>query len=120
MPEMAVTSIRLRRCWTCSLSVNTKANFPNLKVAIIGDIAHSRVARSLVDGLTIMGCPHLNLIAPPEFLPADIGLWPVKCFTTIAEGLAGADIIVALRFQWERMMVSPSLKNFRKYGENTS
>jgi aspartate carbamoyltransferase catalytic subunit len=83
-----------------------KGEFSNLKVAIIGDIAHSRVARSLVDGLTIMGCTHLNLIAPPEFLPADISLWPVKCFTTLEEGLAGADIIVALRFQWERMMVS--------------
>lgn len=78
-------------------------DFSRLRVAIIGDIAHSRVARSLVQALKMMQCSQIAIIAPPEFLPPDIKNWPVTCYDSMADGLVDADVVVALRIQWERM-----------------
>jgi aspartate carbamoyltransferase catalytic subunit len=85
-----------------------KGDFAGLKVAIIGDIAHSRVARSLVQGLKIMGCTQIHVIAPPEFLPDDIDRWAVHHHPSITEGIRDADVVVALRIQLERMTLPPS------------
>ncbi len=96
-----------------------KHEFNHLKVAIIGDIAHSRVARSLTQALTIMGCSNITVIAPPEFLPQDIDSWPVQHFSSIAEGIQNADVVVALRIQLERITLPPSAPDpahfFEKY-----
>lgn len=80
-----------------------KGDFRDLKIAIIGDIAHSRVARSLVFGLKAMGCSQIRLIAPDIFLPADIASWPVRTFSSMEEGLNDADVVMALRIQLERI-----------------
>lgn len=85
-----------------------KGDFAPLTVAIIGDIAHSRVARSLVAGLNIMGCKQVRLIAPPEFLPSDMGRWAATHCSSMAEGIAGADVVMALRIQLERITLPPS------------
>lgn len=85
-----------------------KNNFNDLKVTIIGDIAHSRVARSLIQGLKIMGCTQIRLVAPPEFLPQEVKTWGVECFHNIRTGIAEADVVVALRIQLERFSLPPS------------
>jgi aspartate carbamoyltransferase catalytic subunit len=96
-----------------------KKDFSPLKVAIIGDIAHSRVARSLTGALKIMGCTDIAVVAPPEFLPGDIDLWPVKYYSSIGEGIQNADVVVALRIQLERFTLPPSVPEpanfFEKY-----
>ena len=83
-----------------------KKNFTDIKVAIIGDILHSRVARSLVDGLHIMGTKGINLIAPETFAPADPDEYRASIYHTLQEGLQGVDVIVALRIQRERMQTA--------------
>lgn len=96
-----------------------KSGFSDLKVVIIGDIAHSRVARSLVQGLKIMGCSQIRIVAPSTFLPNDIQTWPVTCYTDITEGIANADVVVSLRIQLERIVLTPSMPEptqfFEKY-----
>jgi aspartate carbamoyltransferase catalytic subunit len=85
-----------------------KKDFHHLKVSIVGDIAHSRVARSLIQGLKIMGCSQIRLIAPPEFLPDEVNTWGVDCFHDLSAGIKQADVIVALRIQLERFTLPPS------------
>ncbi|MCH9769429.1 MAG: aspartate carbamoyltransferase catalytic subunit [Gammaproteobacteria bacterium] len=79
-----------------------KNNFADIKVAIIGDIAHSRVARSLQQGLSIMGTKGIHLIGKPEWIPSD---YPdeIKVFESLENGLKDVDVIVALRIQKERI-----------------
>lgn len=80
-----------------------KGRFDRLAVTIVGDISHSRVARSAVEGLRIMGTRDLRLVAPPGLEP-DPALYPGALLTSdINEGLAGADVVMALRIQRERM-----------------
>ena len=85
-----------------------KKDFHHLKVSIIGDIAHSRVARSLIQGLKIMECSQIRLVAPPEFLPKEASNWGVECFHSLSEGIQQADVVVALRIQLERISLPPS------------
>ena len=73
-----------------------------LKVAICGDIAHSRVARSNVQLLTKMG-NEVRLIGPPTLMPSGASEWPVSVHGDMAEGLAGVDVVMMLRLQRERM-----------------
>ena len=80
-----------------------KPNFPELKVAIIGDILHSRVARSLIEGLHIMGVQTIRLVAPAGLVPNDVDRLGVQVFHTLKDGLQDADVVVALRIQKERM-----------------
>lgn len=80
-----------------------KGDFESLKVAIVGDIAHSRVARSAAQGLTIMGVGELRLVAPPSLAPA-ADLFPgAAVMSTLEEGIADADVVMALRIQRERI-----------------
>jgi len=81
-----------------------KGRFDNLTVAIVGDIAHSRVARSASEGLATMGVRELRLISPESLAP-DPGTVPpqAKIMHGLDEGVRGADVIMALRIQHERI-----------------
>jgi len=94
-----------------------KKDFTNLSVAIVGDILHSRVARSLIHALNILGTPEVRVIAPQTLLPAGVESLGVKVFHDMRKGLAGADVIVMLRLQNERMRgpLLPSAQEFAKY-----
>jgi aspartate carbamoyltransferase catalytic subunit len=81
-----------------------KGGFENLSVAIVGDILHSRVARSNMLALKTLGCPDIRVIAPKTLLP--IGLeesYGVRVFSDANEGLKGVDVVIMLRLQRERM-----------------
>ncbi len=96
-----------------------KKNFENLSVAIIGDIAHSRVANSCIRGLLMMGVKDIRLIAPSTFLPEKIEDSAIKTFQNLKEGLKDADVIMALRIQSERIEQTefPDLHRFaEEYG----
>lgn len=83
-----------------------KKSFTDIKVAIIGDILHSRVARSLVEGLQIMGTEDIHLICPEALAPAEPDRYPGTIFHSLKDGLQGVDVIVALRIQKERMQAA--------------
>jgi len=80
-----------------------KKEFRGLRVAIVGDILHSRVARSLIDGLTTLGVKEIHVAGPKGLMPSDIGGWPVNAHTELSEAIDGVDVIVMLRIQQERM-----------------
>ncbi len=93
--------------------------FSALTVAIVGDVLHSRVARSLIHGLTTLGAPEVRVIAPQTLLPAGVEAMGVRVFHDMREGLRGADVVVMLRLQNERMRgaLLPSAQEFFKnYG----
>lgn len=95
-------------------------NLEGLKVAIIGDIAHSRVARSNIWGLTKMGA-EVVLCGPPTLLPVEINSTGAKVVTTLEEALSDADVVMMLRIQVERQEKSmfPSNREYAKfYGLN--
>ena len=81
-----------------------KGGFDNLTVAIVGDIAHSRVARSAAEGLVTMGVQDLRLVSPESLAPAS-GSVPAEAqiMHDLDEGMRGADVIMALRIQRERI-----------------
>jgi aspartate carbamoyltransferase catalytic subunit len=80
-----------------------KGGFENLVVAIVGDIAHSRVARSAAEGLTTMGVGELRLISPKPLAPAP-GCFPgARILHKLDDGLRSADVVMALRIQRERI-----------------
>lgn len=80
-----------------------KGNFDNLVVVIIGDILHSRVARSDIAALRILGTREIRVAAPRTLLPADVESLGVTVFHQIEEALDGADVVIGLRLQNERM-----------------
>ena len=80
-----------------------KHDFKELKVAIIGDILHSRVARSQIQALNTLGAKEVRVIAPKTLLPAHVESLGVAAFNSIEEGLADVDVIIMLRLQKERM-----------------
>ncbi len=89
-----------------------------LEVAICGDILHSRVARSNIHLLNIMGA-HVRLVAPPTLLPAEVERMGVEVFHDMHVGLDGCDIVMMLRLQSERMhgsFVPSSREYFRFFG----
>ena len=73
-----------------------------LRIAICGDILHSRVARSNVALLNMLGC-EVRLIGPPTLIPSDADRWGVSVFHDMETGLKGCDVIMMLRLQLERM-----------------
>lgn len=79
-----------------------KPDFESLVVAIVGDIAHSRVARSAADGLTTMGVGEIRLVCPPALAP-EPGSIQGRVMHRLEDGLAGADVVMALRIQRERI-----------------
>ncbi len=96
-----------------------KKDFANLTVAIVGDVLHSRVARSNIDALKILGVPELRVIAPKTLLPKYAEEMGVRVFHDMREGLQGCDVVIMLRLQNERMngALLPSAGEFFKcYG----
>ena len=78
-------------------------DFTKLTVAIIGDVKHSRVARSEIHALQTLGAKEIRVIAPRTLQPRDYQELGVKVFERLEEGLEGADVVIALRIQNERM-----------------
>ena len=96
-----------------------KKDFTKLTVAIVGDILHSRVARSDIHALTTLGVPEVRVIGPRTLLPSYIEQMGVRVFTDMADGLKDADVVIMLRLQSERMKgaLLPSAQEFYKsYG----
>lgn len=93
-----------------------KGKFAGLKVAIIGDIEHSRVARSNVYGLSKMGA-NVVLAGPATMLPRDIDQMGVKVFSKVEDALPGADVVMMLRIQLERQKqnIFPSLREYSQH-----
>ncbi len=80
-----------------------KPNFQELSVAIVGDILHSRVARSQIGALKTLGTKDIRVIGPNTLLPTEIDSMGVQSFNSMQEGLEDADIVMMLRLQRERM-----------------
>lgn len=80
-----------------------KGDFSQLRVAIVGDILHSRVARSNMIALKTLGCPDIRVIAPKPLLPAGLEQYGVNVYHNIEQGLKDVDVIIMLRLQRERM-----------------
>jgi len=96
-----------------------KQQFAGLSVAIVGDIVHSRVARSNIHALRTLGVTDLRLIGPPTLIPAGIDALGVTIEHDLMRGLEGVDVVILLRLQKERMVGAflPSLGEFhRDYG----
>jgi aspartate carbamoyltransferase catalytic subunit len=96
-----------------------KKSFHNLSVAIVGDVMHSRVARSAIHSLTTLGCPDVRVIGPKTLIPADVERMGVSVFHDMQRGLEGCDVVIMLRVQNERMngALLPSAHEFFKcYG----
>jgi len=83
-----------------------KKEFPPLRVAIVGDVAHSRVARSQIHALKTLGVADLRVVGPKTLIPADITALGARVFYDLEEGIAGTDVITMLRLQRERMRSS--------------
>ena len=86
-----------------------------LVVAICGDVLHSRVARSNVGLLTQMGA-RVRLIGPPTLMPVGVERWGVEVFHDLRQGVAGADVVMMLRLQLERMQgaLVPSAREYNR------
>ncbi len=96
-----------------------KKDFTKLTVAIVGDILHSRVARSDIHALTTLGVPEVRAIGPLTLLPSGLEQMGVRVFTDMAEGLKGVDVIIMLRLQNERMrgaLLPSAQEYFKHYG----
>jgi aspartate carbamoyltransferase catalytic subunit len=96
-----------------------KGEFSALKVAIVGDILHSRVARSEIHALTTLGVNEVRVIAPKTLIPAQAGALGVHVYHDMAAGLDGVDVIIMLRLQRERMqgaLLPSQSEYFQQYG----
>ena len=94
-----------------------KREFHNLRVAIIGDILHSRVARSQIHALITLGVPEVRVIAPKTLLPSHVERLGVHVFHDMRNGLRDVDVLMMLRLQKERMQGAylPSSEEYFKY-----
>ena len=102
-----------------------KQDFSKLKVAIIGDILHSRVAKSNIHALTTLGCHDIRAIGPESLLPSDLAkdlsALGVKIFHKVEDGIKDADVVMTLRIQKERMdqgQVPEGAAFFSQFGLN--
>jgi aspartate carbamoyltransferase catalytic subunit len=93
-----------------------KKDFTNLTVAIVGDVLHSRVARSQIHALKTLGVPDLRVIGPMTLVPAQVDRLGVRVFHDMAAGLKDCDVVIMLRLQNERMngALLPSAGEFFK------
>jgi aspartate carbamoyltransferase catalytic subunit len=94
-----------------------KQDFTKLRVAIVGDVLHSRVARSQIHALTTLGVPELRVIGPKTLLPSNVDNLGVHVYHDMAKGLKDIDVVMMLRLQNERMQGSflPSPQEFFKF-----
>ena len=96
-----------------------KQDFTNLTVAIVGDIVHSRVARSDIHALTTLGVPEIRAVGPKTLVPGDLAAMGVRVCHDMADGIRDADVIIMLRLQNERMsgaLLPSSQEFFKSYG----
>jgi len=99
-----------------------KKDFTGLVVAIVGDVLHSRVARSDIHALTTLGCPEVRVVGPQTLVPADMAPMGVRVCHTLEEGIKGADVVIMLRLQNERMsgaLLPSSQEFFKSFGLTT-
>jgi len=95
-----------------------KGDFEDLTVAIVGDIAHSRVARSASEGLMIMGVGELRLISPETLAPDPDDFPGANILHRLKEGMRGADVVMALRIQRERIGSLDGIPGIDEYFAN--
>ncbi len=96
-----------------------KRDFMRLKVAIVGDVLHSRVARSEIHALKTLGVPEVRVVGPRTLIPAGVEEMGVSVCHDIETGLKNVDVIVMLRLQTERMrgaLLPSAAEYFRLYG----
>jgi aspartate carbamoyltransferase catalytic subunit len=96
-----------------------KKDFTNLTVAIVGDIVHSRVARSNIHALTTLGVPEVRVVGPRTLVPGDLREMGVRVCHDMAEGIKDADVVIMLRLQNERMnggMLPSAGEFFKEFG----
>jgi len=94
-------------------------DFSKLSVAIVGDILHSRVARSQIEALNLLGTKEIRVIAPRTLLPANVEQLGVEVFQNCREGLRDVDVVIMLRLQKERMQggfIPSEHEYFQLYG----
>jgi aspartate carbamoyltransferase catalytic subunit len=100
-----------------------KNDFSNLRVAIVGDVLHSRVARSDIHAFTTLGCAEVRVVGPRTLIPSDLSQLGVKVFHDLDEGIRDCDVVIALRLQNERMngaLLPSSQEYFKNFGLTTS
>ena len=100
-----------------------KKDFSKLIVAIVGDVVHSRVARSNIHALTTLGVPEVRVVGPRTLVPQDLREMGVRVCHDMREGLRDADVIIMLRLQNERMsggMLPSSGEFFKEFGLTTA
>jgi len=96
-----------------------KPDFSKLRVAIVGDIKHSRVARSEIHALNVLGVPEVRVVGPHTLIPREAATLGVHIFHDVREGLKDVDVIMMLRLQRERMqgaMLPSEAEYFMQYG----
>ena len=96
-----------------------KKDFSELKVAIVGDIKHSRVARSEICALSTLGVPEIRIIGPENLMPDDLDHLNLIHFNNLNQGLKNVDVIMMLRLQKERMDngdIPSEEEYFKQYG----
>ena len=96
-----------------------KHHFPDLRVAIVGDVLHSRVARSQIQALATLGVGEIRIIGPKTLLPRDSQTLGVHVYHDLKSGLKDVDVIMTLRLQFERMqgaLIPSSQEYFDNYG----
>jgi len=96
-----------------------KKDFTQLSVAIVGDVLHSRVARSDIHALTTLGCPDVRVVGPKTLVPSDLAPMGVRVCHTLQEGITGCDVVIMLRMQNERMsgaLLPSSQEFFKSFG----
>lgn len=96
-----------------------KKDFSELKVAIVGDIKHSRVARSEICALSTLGVPEIRIIGPENLMPDDLDHLNLIHFNNLNRGLKNVDVIMMLRLQKERMDdgdIPSEEEYFKQYG----
>jgi aspartate carbamoyltransferase catalytic subunit len=96
-----------------------KGDFTKLRVAIVGDVLHSRVARSDIHALTTLGCPEVRVVGPKTLVPKELEPMGVRVFHNLEEGIKDCDVVIALRLQNERMsgaLLPSSHEYFKGFG----
>lgn len=96
-----------------------RPDFTNLTIAIVGDILHSRVARSQIHALNTLGVAEIRVIAPKTLLPTEVDRLGVHACTDMREGLHDVDVVIMLRLQLERMqgsLIASEQEYFNLYG----
>mgnify|MGYP003615128301 FL=1 len=85
----------------------------------MGDVLHSRVARSDIHALLTLGCPEVRVVGPKTLVPENLSGMGVRVFHTLREGISDCDVVIALRMQNERMngaLLPSSQEYFKRFG----